>query len=187
MAKMGLKVCGWAKISTESASAEPTYAQGKIIGKMVSLNASIKNSEGELYADDKLSEYLSEFDSGDLSIETDHIALADQAELYGAKYDESSKKLSLKPEDVPPYGEFAAYRVLMAGGKKIFRAFRYAKVRCQIPDTQDNTRGQSISFGTESIKGKIMAPEYGAWYDEVECETEVAALEQIKTWLGIST
>lgn len=186
MAKMGLKVCGWAQLQTEPDGAEPTYAAGKIIGKMVSLNATIKNAEGELYADDKLAEYLSEFDSGDLSMETDNIELEDQAKLYGATYDEESTTLSMKADDTPPYGQFAAYRVLMVSGVKKFRAFRYTKVRCQIPDVTDNTRGGSISFGTQPVKGKIMAPNYGAWYEEMDCNTDAAALTQVKTWLGIT-
>lgn len=186
MAKMGLKVCGWAKMKTEPDDAVPTYEAGKIIGKMVSLNATIKNAEGELYADDKLAEYLSEFDSGDLSMETDNIGLEDQADLYGATYTEETKTLAMKPNDTPPYGQFAGYRVLMINGAKTFRAFRYVKVRCQIPDVTDNTRGNSISFGTQPIKGKIMAPNFGAWYEEIDCESDAAALTQVKTWLGVA-
>ena len=84
MAKMGMKYYIWAKMTNEPADAAPTYAPGKIMGKMVSINVTISNSEGELYADNMLSEYASEFSSGEMSTEVDNIALADQAEMYGA-------------------------------------------------------------------------------------------------------
>ena len=47
MAKMGLKYYIWAKMMTEPTDAKPTYAPGKIMGKMVSINVTISNPEGE--------------------------------------------------------------------------------------------------------------------------------------------
>ena len=52
MAKMGMKYYVWAKMKTEPNNARPTYFAGKVMGKMVSVNVTISNSEGELYADD---------------------------------------------------------------------------------------------------------------------------------------
>ena len=73
MAAIGLKYLGWAKMASEPDAAVPTYEPGKVVGKMISMNATVNNSEGELYADDMLAEYASDFSSADLSIEDDNI------------------------------------------------------------------------------------------------------------------
>ena len=86
MARIGFKYFCGAKMKTEPMDAEPTYEAGKQLGKAVSSNLSITNSEGELWADDQIAESMSEFASGTFTAEVDNIALADQAYMYGAKY-----------------------------------------------------------------------------------------------------
>lgn len=186
MAKMGMKYYVWAKMANEPADARPTYEAGKIMGKMVSLNVTISNSEGELYADDMLAEYASEFSSGEMTTEVDNILPADQAKIYGAEYTEDGE-LNHYADDTPPYGAIGGLQVLMVGGVRKYRVWIYWKAKAIMPDHDGTTKGNSISFGTEPLKSKIMAPNFGPWYTAREFTTEDAAQAYLYTKLGVAT
>lgn len=187
MAKMGLKYMAWNEIDTETDNAIPIYksAGGVVLGRMVSLNVAISNSEGELYADDMLAEYASEFSSADLTAEVDNISLANQAKLYGATYS-TDGEFSADPDDNAPYGGVGGYQVLQISGSKKYRAWFYPKAKAAMPDFDGTTKGNSISFGTQPIKMKVAAPKYGPWYYAKEFDTEADAKAYINTKLGIS-
>ena len=187
MAKMGLKYIAWAPIATDTDSAIPTYtsASGKVLGRMVSVNVAITNSEGELYADDMLAEYASEFSSADLTAEVDNISLENQATLYGASYS-TAGEFTASASDTAPYGGVGGYQVLQVNGTKKYRAWFYPKAKASMPDFDGTTKGNSISFGTEPLKMKIASPKYGPWYYAKEFDTEDAAKSYINTKLGIT-
>lgn len=185
MASMGLKYLAWAQQATEPDNAVPTYSAGKVIGRMVSANLAIQNAEGELYADDMLSEYISEFSSADFTAEVDNIPLADQATLYGATY--ASDEFKATYTDAPPFGGIGGIQILLVRGVRKYRAWFFPKARASMPDWDATTRGDSISFGTQPIQMKIMTPLYGPWYYLKEFTTEAAAQAYIDTKLGVAT
>ena len=185
MAQMGLKYLAWAKVKEEAENAEPTYENGKEIGKIVSLNVSISNSEGKLYANDQLAEYASEFSEGDLTAETDNISLEDQATMLGATYSEEGGYVGATG-DTAPYGGIGGYQVLMVKGKKVYRAWVYPKVKAMQPDLDASTKGDSVSFGTQPIKMKVSATNTGKWIYQKDCDTEEDAKSFVNGKLGIT-
>lgn len=184
MASIGLKYMVWAKMASEPDSALPTFNPGKVIGKAVSTQLTITRAEGELYADDMLAEYISEFASADLTAEVDNIDLADQAAMYGARYE--GEEFQAAPEDTPPYAGIGGYQVLMVHGVRKYRAYIFPKTRAAIPDWTGTTKGSSISFGTQPISMKIMAPNYGPWYYLRDFTTEAAAKAYVDSKLGVA-
>lgn len=185
MAALGLKYLAWGKMENEPKDAIPTYAKGKVLGKMISMNATVNNSEGELYADDMLAEYASEFTSADLSIEVDNIELEDQAEVLGAKYTEDGE-YQAAAGDTAPYGGVGGYQVLMVKGVRKFRCWFYPKAKASQPDMDASTKGNSVSFGTQPIKMKVTSPNFGPWYYAKEFANEEEAKEYIDGKLGIT-
>lgn len=187
MAKLGLKYMAWAPMATEPDAAIPTYTSGKgiVVGRMVSINVAISNSEGELYADDMLAEYASEFSSADLTADVDNISLENQAAMYGAHYS-TDGEFTANADDSAPYGGVGGYQVLQISGVKKYRAWFYPKAKAAIPDFDGTTKGNSISFGTQPIKMKIASPKYGPWYYAKEFDTEAAAKSYINGKLGIT-
>lgn len=185
MASMGLKYMAWAKQATEPTDAIPTYSAGLVLGKMVSANLAIENNEGELYADDMLSEYVNEFKSAELTAEVDNITLTNQATLYGATY--ASDEFKASSADTPPFGGVGGYQSLMVSGTRKYRAWFFPKVRATLPDWDGTTRGDSITFGTQPIQMKVMAPAYGPWYYLKEFTTEAAAKAYIDSKLSVAT
>lgn len=185
MAKLGLKYAAWAKMATEPAAAVPTFDPGLVIGRAVSTNLAVKNIEGELYSDDQLSEYKSEFSSADLTMEVDHITLESQAKVLGATYVDN--EMSHSKDDVAPYGGIGGYQVLQVNNTEKYRAWFFPKARASVPDWGGTTKGNSISFGTEPLKLKVLAPNYGPWYRVKEFTTEDAAQGYIDTKLNVAT
>lgn len=184
MAKLGLKYVAWAKHATEPTSSIPTYDAGAVLGKAVSTNLAVKNSEGELYADDQLAEYKSEFSSADLTLEVDNISLANQAKLYGATY--AADEIKFAASDTAPYGGIGGYQVVQINGVIKYRAWFFPKARASVPDWSGATKGNSISFGTQPMNLKVLAPNYGPWYYVKEFTTEAAAQAYVDTKLGVA-
>lgn len=182
---MGLKYMAWAEMATEPTSAVPTYSAGQVIGRAVSANLAVQNAEGELYADDMLSEYVTEFVSADFTAEVDNISLSNQATMYGATY--ASDEMQTNKTDDPPYGGIGGYQVVRVRGVRKYRAWFFPKVRAMMPDWDAATQGNSISFGTQPIQMKVMPPAYGPWYYVKEFATEAAAQAYIDTKLGVAT
>lgn len=185
MASIGLKYMAWARIKAETGSAVPTYEPGLVLGKSVSTNLTVNRSEGELYADDMLAEYVDEFSSADFTAEVDNISLDNQAKLYGARMVDGEFQASA--DDGAPYGGVGGYQSLMVSGERKYRAWFFAKAKASIPDWSGTTKGSSVSFGTQPIKMRIMAPEYGPWYRIKEFASEAAAKAYIDTLLGVTT
>ena len=183
MASIGLKYLAWAPIATEPTNAEPTCGIGRVLGKMISSNLAITNSEGKLFADDMLAEYISEFSSAEFTAETDNISLADQAAIYGARYEDD--ELRLTAGDNAPYGGYGGYQQLSVGNVRKFRAWLFAKGKASVPDETGATKGESVSFGNQPLKVTVSAPNFGPWKKVKEFTTEAAAKAYIDTALGV--
>ncbi len=185
MATMGLKYMAWAKMLEEPKNAVPTYNPGLVLGKSVSTNMTITNAEGELYADDMLAEYASEFSSAQLTAEVDNIELPNQAKIYGATFDDENG-LQFNASDNAPYGGIGGYQVVSVNNERRYRAWFFPKAKAAIPDWTGATKGSSISFGTQPMNLKIMAPNYGPWYYVKEFTTEAAAQAFIDEKLNVA-
>lgn len=184
MALMGLKYLAWAPIKEETANADPTYEGGKEIAQIVSMNVTVSNSEGKLYANNQLAEYAGEFAEGDMTMETDHISLEDQAKMLGSSYSEDGENVD-NTGDTAPYGGIGGYQTLLVKGKKIFRAYVFPKIKALQPDMDATTKGDSISFGTQPIKAKITATNNGVWRRMQEFDNEEDAKAYVDGKLGI--
>lgn len=184
MAQIGLKYMAWAEMLDEPIDAVPTYHPGIVLGRMVSTNLSITNAEGEMYADDQLAEYISEFSSAQWEAQVDNIELYNQAKVYGAKYTEDGE-LQNFAGDVAPYGGIGGYQQVMVRNVKKYRAWFFPKGKASIPDESAATRGNSISFGTQPIKMRIASPDYGPWKYTKEFTTEAAAKAYVDTKLNV--
>ncbi len=183
MADIGLKYMAGAIMDTDPENAQPTYEPGFVIGKMVSTNLTVTNAEGELYADDQLSEYVSEFSSADFTAEVDNIPLEKQAIMYGATYEDN--ELFHSTNDTPPYMAIGGAQQFRINGARKYRTWYFAKAKASLPDWKGTTKGGSISFGTQPVKMKVTAPNVGRWYRVKEFDTYENAKAHIDMLLGV--
>ena len=97
---LGLKDLYYA-VCTEADGAE-SYGTPKKMAEAMSADLSVKTADGSLYADDTLSESVTEFASGTLKLGIKDLTPEVLAELLGQAVDKNSVVWAGK-EDEPPY------------------------------------------------------------------------------------
>lgn len=162
MANFGAKYPCFAPFKgVEPVNALPKYDAKVVVGKLVSANLTVNLASGELYADDALTEQLSEFASGTIAMETDDMLDDVAAVVYGATAAE--KKVTYNKGDTAPYGGLGYFKTLMRDGAKYYKGYFYPKVRAALGNDNAQTRGSSITFGTSNTTFTVFAANTGDW------------------------
>lgn len=144
-----------------SGATAPTYGTPFRIAKAINIGLTPQKAEASLYADDGLDEYISSTTAYDISINTNTLEPAIEAQLLGKKVD-SNGGISTTTEDVAPL--FAvAFRSLRSDGSYEFRVVY--KVRFSAFDESYNTKGENIEFQTPTFTGRASARDYDGRYD----------------------
>lgn len=150
MATIGLDSLYYSKI-TETEGVE-TYAAPKKLAKAIKADLSIELAEAVLYADDGAAEVVKEFKSGKLSLGIDDIGSSAAEDLTGAKLDDNKVLISTSEDGGTPVA--IGFRAKKANGK--YRYFWLFRVKFGIPETNLQTKGDSITFQTPTIEGTVM-------------------------------
>lgn len=183
MAQFGAKCPMFAPVKTEPKNALPTYDTLFEVGDMVKADLTVNMATGELYANDKLKEQLSEFASGTIALETDDMTNEVAAKIYGATGGTNeSGELIFNSGDTPPYGGFGYYKVLLRSGERVYKGCFYPKVRAALGNDTAPTRGNSITFGTTPTTLTVFPCNTGDWRIMKEF-TGADAEASVVTWL----
>ncbi|MEG0913705.1 MAG: hypothetical protein RSG53_08870 [Oscillospiraceae bacterium] len=166
MARYGAKSPLWAPIAEELDRAHPTYGTGLTIGKLASCGVTPNYSEGSLPADNTIAEYAKEIKDQDIALETDDLIARNAVAIYGAKFNGNDIEYSI--EDNSPYGGYAFYHTAQRSGQKVHIGHFYPKVRASRGPRTFETKGDAVTFGTESISMKSLSDNLGL--TEVESE-----------------
>ena len=152
------------------------YGIPKKMAEAMTADLSVKTADGSLYADDTLSESVTEFVNGTLKLGIKDLAPEVLAEILGQEVDQNSVVWAGK-EDEPPYIA-VGFKAKKTGGK--FRYVWLLKAKCKVPSEKYETKGESIKFNTPDIEADFTARKKdGRWKaDFVGTEEETAA----KTW-----
>lgn len=150
MATIGLDRLYYSKI-TETDGIE-TYEAPKQLAKAIKADLSVELAEAVLYADDGAAEVVKEFKSGKLSLGIDDIGATAAEDLTGAKLDDNKVLISSSEDGGSPVA--IGFRAKKANGK--YRYFWLYRVKFGIPETNLQTKGDSITFQTPTIEGTVM-------------------------------
>ena len=177
MALIGLKkfMCG---ILTEAGDTWE-YGEAMIPGKAVSCSVSITNNSGNLYADDALAESDTSFQSGTVTLTLDNADLAIYATLLGHSAAEEGGYVR-NAMDVAPYVGLGRIVTLMVGGVYKYRLEFINKVKFSEPSQDNQTKGESLQFGTPTIEGTIATLANGTWSLVAEFDDEEDALDALE-------
>lgn len=144
-----------------------TYGDLKVMGKAVRASVTINTAEAKLYADDGLAEMVKEFVEGSITAETDDMEDSVAADLYGATLTEAAQsttgKIVYKDTDASAYLRFGFIVRRMKASKYQYKAIVYNKVMFDIPNEDYETKGETITFKTNSITGKVMRNKDRIW------------------------
>lgn len=162
-------------VCTEEGGVE-TYGTPKRLAEAMNADLSVKTADGSLYADDTLSESVTEFASGTLKLGIKDLTTEVLADLLGQMVDKN-KVVWAGKDDEPPYVA-VGFRAKKMGGR--FRYVWLLKAKFKIPSEKYETKGESIKFNTPDIEADFTTRKKdGRWKaDFVGTEDSDAA----KTW-----
>ena len=177
MAKIGLSNLIWSRL-TEGSDGTPTYDGAKSLGKAVSTSVSITNNSATLYADNVLAESDTSFQSGTITLGVDEDADATFAELLG--HTNNAGVVTKSATDTAPFVAVGRIITKMVSGVLYYKAEVLFKVKFAEPSQDDNTKGESIEFGTSEIEGTIATLANGKWSTSQTFTTKANALAFIQ-------
>lgn len=192
MAYIGLAKPIVAKLASQSTSTgvtTPTYSDGFVCGKAISLNVTPNYNEVKLFADNILDEYVKEFKDGTISLGTDRLPIDAQTVMFGHTVtgSTSTEEVTYKTGDSANYVGVGFYIDEMLDGAKSYTGT--VIYRCKFTEAADDftTKGDSIEFKTPTLEGAISALDDGKWKITKKFATEAAAEAWIKSTLGLTS
>lgn len=184
MAKIGLKYPVYAKCS-EDEQGNITYSDGTNIGKAIKADVNINVSNVKQYADDEIVEESHEFVDGTITLETSDLSETNRSILLGHEIEkgsgDTSGEIVSKDTDVPIYVGFGFYARKQVGGKTFWRALWFPKMIFSEPNESMDTKGETITFGSDTITGLIRKDDDGVWKRETTFDKEADAIAWVKT------
>lgn len=161
MAKIGLKNFRYSTL-TEASDGTPSYAGAQTPAKAISCSVSITTNDTKLYADDAVAETDTSFQSGTVSIGIDDEDQSTMATLLGHTV-ATTGEMVRNANDIAPYVGFGRIITKMVGGTLNYKVEFLYKVKFSEPSQEDNTKGESLEFGTTTLEGVIATLANGNW------------------------
>lgn len=184
MAKIGLQNFLYG-ILTEAADGTPSYGVAKKPAKAISCKVDISNNDAKLYADDGLAESDTTFQSGNVTIgidDEDDIMLAD---LLG--HEITNGEMIRNANDIAPYVGFGRILTKLVNGAYKYKVEFIYKVKFSEPSQDNNTRGESVEFGTSELAGIIAKLANGDWSASKTFNTMAEARTYLESFFGAAT
>lgn len=177
MAKIGLNNFRYS-VLTEAADGTPSYAGAVKPAKAVSCSVSVDNNDAKLFADDGLAESDTSFAGGSVTMGIDEDDLTTMAALLGHTISEG--EIVRNAEDVAPYVGLGRIVTKMVNGAYKYKVEILYKVKFAEPSQENNTKGESIEFGTTEIEGTVNALANGDWSKAKQFDTKEAAITYLE-------
>lgn len=184
MAKIGLNNFRYS-VLTEATDGTPSYAGAIKPAKAVSCNVSVENNDAKLFADDALAESDTSFAGGSVTMGIDEDDLTTMAALLGHTI--SNGEMVRNAEDVAPYVGLGRVVTKMVGGAYKYKVEILYKVKFAEPSQENNTKGESIEFGTTEIEGTVNALADGNWSKAKQFDDKDAAITYLEAAFAAPT
>ena len=178
MAKIGLDNFRYG-ILTEAADGTPTYGVAKKPGKAISCNVSITNNSAKLFADNVLAESDTSFQSGTATLGIDEDDINTQADLLGHTVENGV--IIRNSNDAAPYVGFGRIITKMVGGAYKYKVEFLHKVKFGEPSQENNTKGESVEFGTVEIEGTVATLANGDWSKAKQFDSYADAVDYLES------
>ncbi len=182
MAKIGLNNFRYG-ILTEGVDGTPTYGGAKTPGKAVSCNVEVENNDASLFADDALAESDTSFAGGTVTMGIDRDDDTTMADLLGHTVDEQGEMVR-NANDVAPYVGLGRVVTKMVDNVIKYKVEFLHKVKFSEPSQENNTKGDSVEFGTYEIEGAVAALASGDWSKTKTFTTKAEAITYLEGLLA---
>ena len=185
MAKIGLKNFLFG-ILTEESDGTATYGVAQKPAKAISCQVSITNNSANLFADDVLAESDTSFQSGTVTLGIDDEDDATMATLLGHEID-SEGEMVRSANDIAPYVGLGRVITKMIGRALKYKVEFLCKVKFSEPSQENNTKGESLEFGTSTIEGQVSTLASGDWSKTQTFDTMTEAQTYLNGLFGTAT
>lgn len=166
-----------------------TYTNGFICGKAISLDITPNYAEGELYADNAQAEYDKQFTYADMTLGTSNLPIECESVIFNHTVTDAAgsnpKTVSFKASDEVSEIGFGVVLFSLVNGDAQYIACWMPRVKMTPAGGSYETKGDSITFASESLEGRAYAESNGEYKIHAVFETEDAAYAWIKTKAGI--
>lgn len=184
MAKIGLKNFLYG-ILTEDSDGSATYGVAQKPAKAISCKVDISNNDAKLYADDALAESDTTFQSGTVTLGIDDEDDQTLATLLG--HENTNGEIVRNATDTAPYVGIGRVITKMVGGVYKYKVEFLKKVKFSEPSQENNTKGESVEFGTSEIEGQVSALSNGEWSATKTFDTMAEAQSYLNSFFGSAT
>lgn len=184
MAKIGLRNFLFG-ILTEASDGTPSYGIGQKPAKAISCKCDISNNDVKLYADDGLAESDTSFQSGTVTLGIDDENDAMLATLLGHTI--SSGEIVRSADDVAPYVGLGRIITKMVNNTYKYKVEFLYKVKFAEPSQENNTKGESVEFGTSEIQGQVAKLANGKWSTSKTFNTMAEAQAYLESFFTAQT
>lgn len=188
MAKIGLNNF-WYSVATFAGDGTFTYGTPASPGKAVTFSFTPTLADAELYADDTLQEVDNQVTGADVTLGIDRSDDTTMNALLGHTFgvgDAAATQIS-STNDVAPYVGVGRVTRLMQDNVQKFRATVIKLIKFSEPSEEDNTRGESVTFNTYELQGKMKIPADGNWRVRETFDTLQDAVDFVKGQLSAGT
>ena len=153
MPQIGLDKAHYASRTVASGNAPVTFGTPVALPPAISANLTPNYATAELYGDDVITDDLSAFTYATIELNTRDLEPKDLVDLFGLRRG-SKGEVVYSGEDVS--AEVAlGFRSLKSPGTN-YRYYWFRRVKFTLPASAWNTKGDSITFNTPTISGKVM-------------------------------
>lgn len=143
----------YALMKTEdTATTAPVYDAPKAAPGVISVNINPNSSQETLFADDGPMETATTLGKIDVEINKAELTTENKADLLGHEVD-TNGGVVYSDSDVPPWVA-VGFRTLKSNGK--YRYVWLYKGKFTDPEDNNETKGDSINFQTDTIKGQFV-------------------------------
>lgn len=186
MAKIGLNNFWYSVATIDGTTGAVTYGTPASPGKAVTFSFTPTLADAELYADDVLQEVDNQVTGADIVLGVDRNDEETSNALLGHTFGTSTAAATQTSsiEDVAPYVGVGRVTRLMQDNVQKYRATVLKLVKFSEPSEEDNTRGETVTFNTYELNGKMKIPADGKWRIRETFDTLAAAITFVKTQLG---
>ena len=184
MAKIGLKNFLFG-ILTEANDGTPTYGVAQKPAKAISCNVDISNNDAKLYADDGLAEADTTFQSGSITMGIDDEDDIMIATLLGHTIENG--EMIRRADDIAPYIGLGRIVAKLVNGVRKYKVEFLYKVKMSEPSQENNTKGESVEFGTSELNGIVAQLANGMWSATKTFNTEAEAQTYLESFFGSAT
>ena len=180
MASFGARYPYFNPVKREPKGEMPVYkdVEPSLIGRLVKADLTVNLASGKLFCDDTLGESVEEFSSGSIAMETDDMEDNTAVQVYGCVVVDGEVHYNVG--DDPPQGGLAYFKKLMRRRKVLYKGYFYPLVKASLGNDTAQTKGDSITFGTNSTTFTVFAAESGDWRITETCTTEAEVIAWIK-------